>query len=114
MVERGPIEAGLGWCCKEDTGFIGCEAVRAARERGPSERLAAFRIEGAGIARQGNPVEGGGVVTSGSLSPCLGVGIGLAYLPAARSEAGTRLRIDVRGRVRDALVVEKPFVPKRG
>ena len=114
MIERGPIEAGLGWCCKEDTGFIGADAVRAARERGPAERLAAFRIEGSGIARQGNPVEGGGVVTSGSLSPCLGVGIGLAYVPAGRAQVGTPLRIDVRGRVRDALVVEKPFVPKRG
>ena len=40
MEERGPIEAGLGWCCKEDTGFIGSEAVRAAREAGPAEKLA--------------------------------------------------------------------------
>src|SRR3954452_7321810 len=31
MEERGPIEAGLGWCCKEDTGFIGADAVRAVR-----------------------------------------------------------------------------------
>ena len=114
MVERGPIEAGLGWCCKEDTGFIGADAVRAVREQGPTERLAAFRIDGPGIARQGNPVEGGGVVTSGSLSPCLGVGIGLAYLPAARCAVGTQLQIDVRGRTRDAVVAEKPFVPKRG
>ena len=37
-VERGPIEAGLGWCCKEDTGFIGAEAVRAVRERRPGAR----------------------------------------------------------------------------
>ena len=35
MEERGPIEAGLGWCCKEDTGFIGADAVRAVREAGP-------------------------------------------------------------------------------
>ena len=37
MQERGPIEAGLGWCCKEDTGFIGADAVRAIREAGPRE-----------------------------------------------------------------------------
>ena len=36
--DRGPIEAGLGWCCKEDTGFIGADAVRAARERAARPR----------------------------------------------------------------------------
>ena len=41
MESRGPIEAGLGWCCKEDTGFIGAEAVAAAREAGPAEKLVA-------------------------------------------------------------------------
>ena len=44
--ERGPIEAGLGWCCKEDTGFIGADAVRAVREAGPAERLRPFRLTG--------------------------------------------------------------------
>ncbi len=112
-VERGPIEAGLGWCCKETTGFIGAEAVAATRRDGPAEKLAAFTIDGAGIARQGNPVVGGGEVTSGTLSPCLDVGIGLAYLPAARSALGTELEIDVRGRLRRASVVKKPFVEKR-
>jgi aminomethyltransferase len=113
-VERGPIEAGLGWCCKEDTGFIGCEAVRAVRTAGPRERLVAFAIDGPGIARQGNAVIGGGVVTSGTLSPCLERGIGMAYVPAERSELGTRLEIDVRGRTRPATVSSKPFVAKRG
>jgi aminomethyltransferase len=112
-VERGPIEGGLGWCCKEDTGFIGAEAVRAVRDAGPAERLVAFEIEGAGIARQGNPVVGGGEVTSGTLSPCLERGIGMAYVPAARAGVGTPLEIDVRGRVRRASVVEKPFIRKR-
>ncbi len=112
--ERGPIEGGLGWCCKEDTGFIGAEAVAAVRERGPAERLVAFKIDGPGIAREGNPVIGGGVVTSGTLSPVLEVGIGMAYVPAARAVEGTRLEIDVRGRTRAAVVSAKPLVPKRG
>ena len=43
MEERGPIEAGLGWCCKEDTGFIGSEAVRAAREAGPAREARPVR-----------------------------------------------------------------------
>src|SRR3954451_8319094 len=45
MEGRGPIEAGLGWCCKEDTGFIGSDAVRAVREAGPAERLVAFTMD---------------------------------------------------------------------
>ena len=111
MEERGPIEAGLGWCCKEDTGFVGSEAVRAARTAGPAERLVPFVLTGPGIARQGNPVVGGGEVTSGTLSPCLEVGIGMAYVPADRAEPGTPLEIDVRGRVRPAEVRRKPLYP---
>ncbi len=113
-VERGPIEGGLGWCCKEETGFIGAEAVAAVRGRGAAEKLVAFKIDGPGIARQGNPVIGGGTVTSGTLSPVLEVGIGMAYVPAERAETGTRLEIDVRGRTRPAVVAAKPLVPKRG
>ncbi|MBW3535376.1 MAG: hypothetical protein KY453_09205, partial [Gemmatimonadetes bacterium] len=60
--ERGPIEAGLGWACKEATGFIGADAVRAVREAGPAERLVPFRLTGPGIARQGNAISGGGGV----------------------------------------------------
>jgi aminomethyltransferase len=111
-VDRGPIEAGLGWCCREDTGFIGASAVRAVRESGPAEKLVAFAIDGPGIARQGNAVVGGGAVTSGTLSPCLGVGIGLAYVPAENAGVGTRLEIDVRGKMRPAVVKDKPLYRK--
>ncbi len=109
--DRGPIEAGLGWCCKEQTGFIGAEAVAAARA-GTSEKLAPFTIDGQGIARQGNPVVGGGGVTSGSFSPCLERGIGMAYLPTDRADPGTAIEIDVRGRVRPATVQRKPLYRK--
>ncbi len=91
MPERGPIEAGLGWCCKEDTHFIGAEAVRAVREAGAAEKLVAFEIDGPGIARQGNEIAGGGEVTSGTMSPSLGVGIGMAYVPAERAALGSEL-----------------------
>jgi aminomethyltransferase len=112
MTTRGPIEAGLGWCCKEDTGFIGSDAVRAVREAGPAEKLAPFVITGQGIARQGNPVVGGGEVTSGTMSPSLGQAIGMAYLPAERAEPGTEIEIDVRGKVRTAEVRPKPLYSK--
>jgi aminomethyltransferase len=112
-VERGPIEAGLGWCCKEDTGFIGSDAVRAVRARGPKEELVAFAVEGAGIARQGNAVRGGGEVTSGTFSPCLQTGVGLAYVPAAHAAVGSRLVIDVRGKMRPAVTREKPLYRRK-
>jgi aminomethyltransferase len=110
--DRGPIEAGLGWCCKEATGFIGAERVARDRAEGTAERLVPFAITGPGIARQGNPVIGGGVVTSGTLSPTLGYGIGLAYLPSDRTEPGTPFEIDVRGRTRAAEVRTKPLIPE--
>ena len=110
--DRDPISAGLGWCCKEDTGFIGAEAISRVRTAGPAEKLAPFVVTGQGIARQGNPVAGGGVVTSGTFSPCLGQGIGMAYLPAERAAPGTPIEIDVRGRARTAEVRSRPLYSK--
>jgi aminomethyltransferase len=112
MESRGPIEAGLGWCCKEDTGFIGADAVRAARESGTAEKLVPFKLTGPGIARQGNAVVGGGEVTSGTLSPCLDVGIGMAYLPTDAATEGHEFEIDVRGKTRPAVVAKKPLYAK--
>jgi aminomethyltransferase len=110
--ERDPIGAGLGWCCKEDTGFIGADAVAAARAAGPPEKLVPFTIDGEGIARAGNSVLGGGVVTSGTYSPCLERGIGMAYVSAQRADPGTRIEIDVRGTHRNAIVESKPLYRK--
>jgi glycine cleavage system T protein (aminomethyltransferase) len=114
--ERNPIEAGLGWCCKEATGFVGAEAVARARAEGTAERLAPFEIEGQGIPRQGNPVMLGservGTVTSGSFSPSLEVGIGMAYLRSDLAEPGVEVEIDVRGRRRPARIATKPLYRK--
>jgi aminomethyltransferase len=57
-------------------------------------------------------VIGGGEVTSGTLSPMLGTGIGMAYLPAGRAEPGTAFEIDVRGKTRPAEVRTKPLYRK--
>jgi aminomethyltransferase len=110
--DRNPIEAGLAWCCKLDTGFIGADALRGLE---PADTLVPFAFTGPGIPRQGNPVHsehGDGVVTSGSLSPCLEVGIGMAYVPVAAAEPGTKLEVDVRGKSRAAEVREKPLYRK--
>jgi aminomethyltransferase len=111
--ERNPIEAGLGWCCKEATGFVGAEVLARARAEGTAESLAPFKIEGAGIPRQDNPVLAGGevagIVTSGSFSPSLEIGIGMAYLRSDLAEPGTEIEIDVRGKHRAARVASKPL-----
>ena len=107
-VERGPIEAGLGWCCRSDGGYVGAQAVAAARAAGPAERLVPFVLE-RGVARAGDAVAGGGVVTSGTYSPSLERGIGMAYLPAARAAAGTAIEVDVRGRPRSGRVATRPL-----
>ncbi len=107
--DRNPLEGGLGWACKLDTDFIGADALRGAE---PDQILVPFAFTGPGIPRQGNPVRteaGEGVVTSGSLSPCLDVGIGMGYLPVGASDPGTSIQVDVRGKLRDAEVREKPL-----
>jgi aminomethyltransferase len=112
--DRNPIEAGLGWCCKLDTGFVGSEALRDLE---PEQRLLPFAFTGPGIPRQGNPVSaphGEGVVTSGSLSPCLEIGIGMAYLPREDAEPGTEIEVDVRGKTRPAEVRERPLFKRKG
>ncbi|HEV7484018.1 MAG TPA: glycine cleavage T C-terminal barrel domain-containing protein, partial [Solirubrobacterales bacterium] len=114
--ERNPIEAGLGWCCAEATGFLGSQAVAQARAEGTAEKLAPFLIEGAGIPRDGNPVLAGeetvGTVSSGTFSPSLERGAGMAYVRADLAEPGTELEIDVRGKRRAARVASKPLYRK--
>ncbi len=111
--QHDPIEAGLGWCCKLETGFIGADALSGPS---PEQTLVPFAFTGPGIPRQGNPIRteaGDGVVTSGSLSPCLETGIGMGYVPVAASEPGTTIEVDVRGKLRSAEVRTKPLYVRR-
>ena len=115
--QRTPIHAGLGWCVKEDTGFVGSEACRRVREEGPDQVLQPFVITGAGIPRQGNPILFGeetvGEVTSGTLSPSLGIGIGMGYVRSDLAEPGTEVEIDVRGKRRPAEIRKGPLYSQR-
>jgi aminomethyltransferase len=111
--DRNPIEAGLGWCCKLDTGFVGSEALRDVK---PDQQLVPFAFTGPGIPRQGNPIQaphGGGVVTSGTLSPCLETGIGMGYVPQEDAEPGTEVDVDVRGKRRAAEVRQRPLLERK-
>ena len=91
--------------------------MAAARESGTAERLVAFAISGPGIPRQGNPVLAGGEpvgeVTSGTFSPSLERGVGMAYVRADLAEPGTEVEIDVRGRRRAARIVSAPLYDTR-
>jgi aminomethyltransferase len=107
--ETDAISAGLGWVCALDKDFTGVEELRRVKEEGPARKLVAFVMEERAVPRKDMEIRGGGVVTSGSHSPMLDVGIGLGYVRADRSAPGTALTIDVRGRERRARVVTKPI-----
>jgi aminomethyltransferase len=114
--ERTPIEAGLKWACALDTDFVGAQRLREQAEQGTPEQLAPFVFTGPGIPRpdctvlyDGEPV---GTVTSGTLSPCMDVGIGMAYVRADHAQPDTDLTVDVRGKQRPARVSSKPLYKK--
>ena len=103
------ISAGLGWCCALDKEFTGAQELREVKARGPERKLTPFVMEEKAVPRQGMAVAGGGEVTSGTHSPMLDRGIGLAYLPAKRAAADTEIEIDVRGRMRRARAAKRPL-----
>jgi aminomethyltransferase len=116
--DRTPLEAGLSWAVSLDKGhFRGRAALVRQKEEGIPARLRALRIDGKLIPRPHYGVFVGveriGETTSGSFSPTLRVGIGMAYLsPPDRWGPGQRVRVDVRGRSADAEVVKPPFVDR--
>jgi aminomethyltransferase len=102
--EHSALESGLGWIVKLDKGpFIGRDALVAEKERGVERTLVGIALEDTGFPRPGYPVVVGGdevgVVTSGTVSPTLGKGIAMAYVPAGL--AGNEMEVAVRIRGRD-------------
>jgi aminomethyltransferase len=111
--QRTALEAGLGWVCPlDDKDFAGAAALREQRDRGGYDRLVAFTMEERGIPRPGMAVLPAGEVTSGTMSPSLSVGIGMAYVPEREAGTGTEIAIDVRGRQLAARVARKPLYVK--
>ena len=112
-----PLEAGLAWTLdlKKEANFVGAEALRAQRTAGGYRRLRGFRMLERGIPRPDYPVldqreKQVGIVTSGTHSPVLSEGIGLAYLQRGAQKIGTEVYIDMKGRRQPAVVVRLPFV----
>jgi len=109
-----PIEAGLGWVCKFNKKFTNSDALEAEKQNKPERKLVAFKIDERGIPRQGYAIvdENGktiGNVTSGTMSPSLGIGIGLGYVPKEYAKVDTKINIQVRKKSVPATVVKLPF-----
>jgi aminomethyltransferase len=108
-----PLEAGLDWTLSLDKDFIGRDAISRAGEQGIARLLVGFKMLDRSIPRHGYAAvhdgERVGSVTSGNVSFNLGYNIGMAYLPPALAEPGTRFGVDVRGTAAPAEVVPLPF-----
>jgi aminomethyltransferase len=116
--EHNPIEAGLGFfvdLTKSD--FVGKEVVAKAKAEGPAQKLAPFRMEGKGppprphyaVFKDGQRI---GEVTSGTLSPSLNYGIGMAYLSPENAKIGSKIEIEIRGQKFPAQIEKKPLYKK--
>jgi aminomethyltransferase len=116
--EHNPIEAGLGFFVDlNKPKFIGREVLAQAKESGTPNRLAAFRMKGKGPPPRphyGVWLAGAqiGETTSGTLSPSLNQGIGMAYLPTQHARAGTEIEIEIRGQKFPAIIEKKPLYKK--
>lgn len=113
-LEHTALESGLGWIVKLDKGpFVGSEALARQKAAGVPRRLVGLRCGERVFPRPGYPVVDGeevvGVVTSGVLSPTLGVGVALAWVPAALAAPGTALGVRIRDRSAPAVVERPPF-----
>lgn len=109
-----PIEAGLGWITKFTKDFTNSESLKSEKERGPERKLVGFELDDRGIPRHGYDIVDGngntiGNVTSGTMAPSLGKGIGLGYVPAIFADAGSKINIQIRKKAVPATVVKLPF-----
>ena len=112
-----PIEAGLGWITKFTKSFTNSEALKTEKEEGPKRRLVGFELQERGIPRKDYTVEDAsgnviGTVTSGTMAPSLGKGIGMGYVLSDRAAVGTEIRIVIRKQKVPAKVVKLPFYKK--
>jgi aminomethyltransferase len=123
--DRNPIEAGLGFFVDlSKPQFVGRDVLVKAKATGTTQKLAAFRMEGKGASRTGVPpprphyaVFGNGnrigEVTSGTLSPSLNYGIGMAYIDSGSAKIGSSIEIEIRGQTFPAVIEKKPLYKKQ-
>ncbi|MBS1978206.1 MAG: glycine cleavage system aminomethyltransferase GcvT [Bacteroidetes bacterium] len=110
-----PLEAGLAWITKFSKDFVNSAALKKQKETGVARKLVGFKMIDKGIPRHdyqlkdasGNVI---GKVTSGTMSPVLGVGIGLGYVTIANAASGSEIFVDVRGKNLKAQVHKLPLI----
>jgi aminomethyltransferase len=116
--ERNPIEAGLGFFVDlTKPNFIGRDVLVETKEKGPHEKLVPFRMKEKGppprphyaVFENGERV---GEVTSGTLSPSLNWGVGMAYVSTAHAKIGAQIDIEIRGQKFPATIEKKPLYKK--
>jgi aminomethyltransferase len=116
-----PIEAGVGFFVALDKGeFVGRDVLAGQRANGTAKKCVAFKMtDKSAPPRPHYPIWSGGPaaakigeVASGTQSPSLNIGIGLGYVPAEMSKAGTPIEIEIRGKRSPAVVVAKPIYKK--
>nr|WP_263327782.1 glycine cleavage system aminomethyltransferase GcvT [Neobacillus sp. Marseille-Q6967] len=119
LSDISPLEAGIGFAVKtnKENDFIGKEALLEQKQAGLKRKLVGIEVTGRGIPRHGYKIvsesgEGIGVVTSGTQSPSLKKSIGLALIAAEYSEVGTPLKVEIRNKQIDAVVIKTPFYKK--
>ena len=115
--ETSPLEAGLGWVTKFNKSFINDKGLLKQKEQGINKKLVGFKMLEKGIARHGYEIfdqnnEKIGTVTSGTISPVLGYGIGLGYVDKKYAETGSVIFIKIREKALQAEVVKPPFIKK--
>lgn len=112
-----PIEAGLGWVTKFNKPFTNSDALKIEKEEGPKRRLVGFELLERGIPRKDYTIEDTsgnkiGIVTSGTMAPSLGKGIGMGYVLSNHVSVGSEIRIAIRKQKVLAKVVKLPFYKK--
>lgn len=113
--KTNPLEVGLGWIVsKTKDDFAGKDAIEKVRKEGISRRLTGFKQLERGVPRTGFQIEKDGevvgVVTSGSLSPTLGIGIGMCFVPPVLAKPGNQFHVVIRGKKILAESTRPPFV----
>ena len=109
-----PLEAGLGWITKFNCDFVNAANLKAQKENGVSKKLIGFEMIEKGIPRKDYTIvnqdgEEIGHVTSGTMSPSVSKGIGLAYVQTAYAKISTKIYIQIRNKTVAAEVVKPPF-----